>query len=60
VTGSGRADKTQVTTMVTRLLRLPDRPRPADAADALALAICQLWRGTARARLAAALAREGA
>jgi crossover junction endodeoxyribonuclease RuvC len=60
VTGSGRADKTQVTTMVTRLLRLPDRPRPADAADALALAICQLWRGAARARLAAALAREGA
>jgi crossover junction endodeoxyribonuclease RuvC len=60
VTGSGRADKTQVTTMVTRLLRLPDRPRPADAADALALAICQLWRGAARARLAAALTREGA
>src|SRR6185369_14218410 len=60
VTGSGRADKTQVTTMVTRLLRLPDRPRPADAADALALAICQLWRGAARARLAATLAREGA
>ncbi len=60
VTGSGRADKTQVTTMVTRLLRLPDRPRPADAADALALAICQLWRGAAAARLAAALAREGA
>ena len=60
VTGSARADNTQVTTMVTRLLRLPDRPRPADAADALALAICQLWRGAARARLAAALAREGA
>ena len=60
VTGSGRADKTQVTTMVTRLLRLPDRPRPADAADALALAICQLSRGAAAARLAAALAREGA
>jgi len=59
VTGSGRADKAQVTTMVTRLLRLPDRPRPADAADALALAICQVWRGAARARLTAALAREG-
>jgi crossover junction endodeoxyribonuclease RuvC len=58
VTGSGRADKTQVTTMVTRLLRLPDRPRPADAADALALAICQLWRGAAQARMSAALARE--
>jgi crossover junction endodeoxyribonuclease RuvC len=46
--------------MVTRLLRLPDRPRPADAADSLALAICQLWRGAAQSRLAAALAREGA
>jgi crossover junction endodeoxyribonuclease RuvC len=56
VTGSGRADKAQVATMVTRLLRLPDRPRPADAADALALAICQLWRGSAQIRLAAALA----
>jgi len=54
VTGSGRADKQQVTEMVTRLLRLPDRPRPADCADALALAICHLWRGAAQQRLAAA------
>jgi crossover junction endodeoxyribonuclease RuvC len=45
VTGNGRADKDQVTTMVTRLLRITDPPRPPDAADALALAICQLWRG---------------
>src|SRR5215831_4861508 len=62
VTGSGRADKTQVTRMVTRLLRMPDPPRPADAADALALAICHLWRGGAQARLAegAALAAERA
>jgi crossover junction endodeoxyribonuclease RuvC len=44
VTGNGRAGKEQVTTMVTRLLRMPDRPRPPDAADALALAICHLWR----------------
>ena len=44
VTGSGRADKDQVTLMVSRLLRLADPPRPADAADALALAICHLWR----------------
>jgi crossover junction endodeoxyribonuclease RuvC len=44
VTGNGRADKAQVTDMVTRLLRLPQRPRPADAADALALAICHAWR----------------
>jgi crossover junction endodeoxyribonuclease RuvC len=45
VTGSGRADKSQVTVMVTRLLRMTDPPRPADAADALALAICHIWRG---------------
>jgi crossover junction endodeoxyribonuclease RuvC len=56
VTGSGRADKAQVGAMVTRLLRLSQTPRPADAADALALAICHLWRGPAQARLAAAVA----
>ena len=47
VTGNGRAGKEQVTAMVTRLLRITDPPRPADAADALALAICHLWRGAA-------------
>jgi crossover junction endodeoxyribonuclease RuvC len=47
VTGNGRADKAQVTTMVSRLLRMTEQPRPADAADALALAICHLWRGPA-------------
>jgi crossover junction endodeoxyribonuclease RuvC len=56
VTGSGRADKAQVTHMVTRLLAMTDPPRPADAADALALAICHLWRGGAARRLAAAAA----
>ncbi len=59
VTGSGRADKRQVTEMVTRLLRLTDPPRPADSADALALAICHLWRGTAQQRLAAARLAAG-
>jgi len=54
VTGNGRADKAQVTQMVTRLLRMADPPRPADSADALALAICHLWRGGAQATLAAA------
>jgi crossover junction endodeoxyribonuclease RuvC len=47
VTGNGRAGKDQVTTMVTKLLRISDPPRPADAADALALAICHVWRGGA-------------
>lgn len=56
VTGSGRADKAQVGVMVTRLLRLTEAPRPADAADALALAITHLWRGRALARLAEARA----
>ena len=56
VTGSGRADKAQVTMMVTRLLGLATAPKPADAADSLALAICHLWRAPAQARIAAALA----
>jgi crossover junction endodeoxyribonuclease RuvC len=56
VTGSGRADKAQMTVMVTRLLRLTDPPRPADTADALGLAICHIWRGGARLRITAALA----
>lgn len=54
VTGSGSADKAQVGEMVRRLLALAVAPRPADAADALALAICQLWRGAAQRRLAVA------
>jgi crossover junction endodeoxyribonuclease RuvC len=60
VTGSGRAGKEQVTTMVTRILKLAERPTPADAADALALAICHVWRGAAQARLAEAVAHAKA
>lgn len=56
VTGSGKADKAQVTLMVTRLLGLKEAPKPADAADAVAIAICHLWRGTAQARQNAAVA----
>jgi crossover junction endodeoxyribonuclease RuvC len=46
VTGYGSADKTQVGAMVARILRLDAVPKPADAADALALALCHGWRGT--------------
>jgi len=60
VTGSGRADKAQVTAMVTRLLRLAEAPKPADAADALALGICHIWRGQAANRLEAAIAQSTA
>ncbi len=44
VTGYGRAQKAQVQEMVARILHLDSRPQPADAADALALAICHAWR----------------
>ncbi|MFM9877068.1 MAG: crossover junction endodeoxyribonuclease RuvC [Rhodoglobus sp.] len=47
ITGYGAADKRQVGTMVARVLRLDEVPKPADAADALALAICHAWRGQA-------------
>lgn len=53
VTGHGRADKTQIQSMVQRLLSLPGLPGP-DAADALGLAITHAHAGTAMARLAKA------
>ncbi len=56
VSGSARANKAQVTAMVTRILRLDAPPKPADAADALALAITHVWRGGAQARIDAAMA----
>src|SRR5215469_16562625 len=59
VTGNGRAGKDQVTTMVTKLLRISDPPRPADAADALALAICHIWRGGGAGLRQAALTGRG-
>jgi crossover junction endodeoxyribonuclease RuvC len=60
ITGNGNADKKQIGAMVTRLLRLDAMPRPADAADALALAICHVWRGGVQNRLAEALAQARA
>lgn len=44
ISGNGRADKVQMTTMITRILGLSEPPKPADAADALALAVCHCWR----------------
>lgn len=57
ISGSGRADKKQVTLMVTKVLGLASQPKPADAADALALAVCHLWRAPMQQRLAEAEAR---
>lgn len=60
VSGNGRADKAQVTAMVTRILRLDAPPKPADAADALALAITHIWRGGAATRITDAQERYAA
>jgi len=57
VSGNGNADKAQVTAMITRLLKLPAAPKPADAADALALALCHLWRSPMQGRLLVAAAK---
>lgn len=56
VTGSGSADKRQITTMVTRILGLDTPPTPADAADALAIAVTHAWRAPRTNRYAAAVA----
>nr|WP_242516544.1 crossover junction endodeoxyribonuclease RuvC [Corynebacterium mendelii] len=58
VSGNGRADKKQMTAMITRILGLSQPPKPADAADALALAVCHCWRAPLlqRSKQSAALA----
>ena len=56
VTGDGQAGKREVQTMVARLLRMAEPPRPPDVADALALALCHVWRD----RLGQAVARSTA
>lgn len=58
VTGSGRANKAQVATMVQKVLNLESIPKPVDATDALALAICHIWRGGGNSKIANALAAE--
>jgi crossover junction endodeoxyribonuclease RuvC len=47
VTGSGKADKRQIGRMIAKICGLSSPPEPADASDAVALAICHLWRGGA-------------
>ena len=58
VTGSGRANKAQVALMVQKILNLDTIPKPVDATDALALAICHIWRGGGNSKIAQALAAE--
>ena len=58
VTGNGRANKAQVAMMVQKILNLDSIPKPVDATDALALAICNIWRGGGNARIAQAVADE--
>jgi len=58
VTGSGRANKAQVALMVQKILNLETIPKPVDATDALALAICHIWRGGGNAKIAQALVAE--
>jgi crossover junction endodeoxyribonuclease RuvC len=58
VTGSGRANKAQVAAMVVKVLNLTEVPKPVDATDALALAICHIWRGGASAKIDQALVEE--
>ena len=48
VVGYGAADKRQVISMVTRILNLPEPPKPDDTADALAIAICHAHSGCSR------------
>jgi crossover junction endodeoxyribonuclease RuvC len=55
VAGFGSAPKDQVQRMVQRLLGLSEIPRPPDAADALALALCHLAAAPLRSRLAQAV-----
>lgn len=59
VTGQGAAAKNQVAFMVRALLGLRETPRPVDAADALAVAICHAHHLSSRSRMEASLASEG-
>ena len=58
ITGNGRADKAQIQTMVQKILHLDAPPKPADAADAVAIGITQLWRGSGPVKLGSDGARR--
>jgi crossover junction endodeoxyribonuclease RuvC len=60
VAGHGNASKEQVQVMVRAQLRMEELPRPFDAADALAVALCHIHSRRARTRLEAALEPRGA
>ncbi|OGW22382.1 MAG: crossover junction endodeoxyribonuclease RuvC [Nitrospinae bacterium RIFCSPLOWO2_12_FULL_47_7] len=51
VVGYGKADKEQVRSMVTTLLKLKEKPEPLDASDALAIAICHIHMAKTKALL---------
>ena len=59
ITGYGSADKKQVQAMVARILGRSEVPKPADAADALAIAICHAWRGSGTPAAAGASGASG-
>jgi crossover junction endodeoxyribonuclease RuvC len=58
VTGNGRANKAQVAEMVVRILSLKEAPKPVDSTDALALAICNIWRAGSTSKIEQALKQE--
>ena len=60
VAGYGQASKEQVQVMVRSQLQLAELPRPTDAADALAVALCHIHSRRARTRMAAAMGTNGA
>lgn len=59
VSGYGGADKQQVQSMVKSLLNLDETPKPDDAADALAVAICHLHTAHTRARMQSTQSQNG-
>ena len=57
VTGSGRAEKVQIGLAVTKILGLAEIPKPADSADALAIAICNAWKNSVPASSSVSLTK---